>query len=87
MTPRMRQLSRRAFLGHGLLGLAASVRADDKAEIIDAHTHFYGSNWPVSERSAGYGTLFGIVREYFGGDGAGGAARFFAANARDAYQL
>ena len=46
----------------------------------------YGSNWPVSERFASYGTVQAIVSEYFGGKGKTAAAKFFAGNAKAAYK-
>lgn len=45
----------------------------------------YGSNWPVSERSASYARLLAIVRAYFESKGARSAARFFRGNAERAY--
>jgi L-fuconolactonase len=46
----------------------------------------YGSNWPVSERCAGYGTILGIVGEYFQAKGKGARDKFFARNAQAAYK-
>lgn len=46
----------------------------------------YGSNWPVSDRGASYGVVFGIVRDYFGARGAGAADKYFQRNARAAYR-
>lgn len=46
----------------------------------------YASNWPVSDRAAPYGVVFGIVREYFGAYGEKVLAKFFADNARRAYK-
>jgi predicted TIM-barrel fold metal-dependent hydrolase len=47
----------------------------------------YGSNWPVSERFARYGTVLGIVREYFNGKGSTAAAKYFSRNASRIYQF
>jgi predicted TIM-barrel fold metal-dependent hydrolase len=46
----------------------------------------YGSNWPVSEPSAPYAVVLGIVREYFGAKGKEAAAKFFGRNALGAYK-
>ena len=45
----------------------------------------YGSNWPVSDRFAPYGTVFSIVEQYVRARGRIAADKFFAANARVAY--
>jgi predicted TIM-barrel fold metal-dependent hydrolase len=47
----------------------------------------YGSNWPVSARFASYATVFGIVKEYFGGEGRAASQKYFAANAGLAYKV
>lgn len=46
----------------------------------------FGSNWPVSERAAGYADVIRVVRDYFAGKGGSAMKRFFAENARTAYQ-
>lgn len=46
----------------------------------------YGSNWPVSDRGASYGVVFGIVRDYFGALGAEASDKYFQRNARTAYR-
>lgn len=46
----------------------------------------YGSNWPVSVRSASYETVLGIVRDYFGTQPRGTQEKFFAKNALAAYR-
>ena len=46
----------------------------------------YGSNWPVSDRSAPYGVVFSLVRDYFTAKGPSVLAKFFAGNARAAYK-
>lgn len=46
----------------------------------------YGSNWPVSDRAGSYATVLKIVRSYFDAKGTAAAAKFFAQNARAAYQ-
>jgi predicted TIM-barrel fold metal-dependent hydrolase len=46
----------------------------------------YGSNWPVSERFANYGTVLRIVREYFQGKGNPVAEKFFWRNSMAAYK-
>jgi len=46
----------------------------------------YGSNWPVSDRGAPYGTVVGIVEAYFDEKGADVSDKFFAGNSRAAYR-
>jgi len=46
----------------------------------------YGSNWPVSDRGAGYDVVFKIVSDYFGGKGAQAAEKFFWQNSKAAYR-
>lgn len=46
----------------------------------------YGSNWPVSDRAAPYGTVVGIVEAYFDEKGADVSDNFFADNSRAAYR-
>jgi L-fuconolactonase len=46
----------------------------------------YGSNWPVSERFATYGTVQAVVSDYFRGKGKTAVAKFFAGNAKAAYK-
>jgi predicted TIM-barrel fold metal-dependent hydrolase len=46
----------------------------------------YGSNWPVSVRSASYETVLGIVRDYFTDKPRGVQEKFFAGNAQTAYR-
>ena len=46
----------------------------------------YGSNWPVSEVFAPFGTVHGIVTQYFTGRGEQAARRYFSENARTAYK-
>jgi predicted TIM-barrel fold metal-dependent hydrolase len=46
----------------------------------------FGSNWPVSEKGAGYDVLFRIVREFFDGKGASAAEKFFRGNSLAAYR-
>lgn len=46
----------------------------------------YGSNWPVSDRGAAYGVVFGIVEAYFDEKGADTSDKFFAGNSRAAYR-
>ena len=45
----------------------------------------YGSNWPVSDRSASYKTLFSIVNQYVTARGREAAEKFFWKNAQTAY--
>lgn len=45
----------------------------------------FGSNWPVSERSAPLADLTAIVREYFTARGPRAAAKFFRENSQTAY--
>ena len=46
----------------------------------------YGSNWPVSELFADFATVRGIVQRYFAEKGERATRKFFAENARTAYQ-
>jgi predicted TIM-barrel fold metal-dependent hydrolase len=45
----------------------------------------YGSNWPVMEKVAPYGTGLRIVRDYFTTKGAEASTAYFHANSRTAY--
>jgi L-fuconolactonase len=45
----------------------------------------YGSNWPVSSRSAPYEMVVGIARDYITTKGAKAAAKFFLGNSQAAY--
>jgi len=47
----------------------------------------YGSNWPVSDRAGEYGTVIGVVRDYFEAKGAAAAAKYWHGNAEVAYNL
>lgn len=46
----------------------------------------YGSNWPVSDRAGDYALVLRIVTDFFQNKGATATAKFFAANAKAAYQ-
>jgi len=46
----------------------------------------YGSNWPVSDRLAPYGTVLGVVREYVAGLGGNAADQFFRTNSKACYR-
>lgn len=46
----------------------------------------FGSDWPVSDRGAPYGTVVGIVDAYFAGKGSDSAGKFFEGNSRTAYR-
>lgn len=46
----------------------------------------YGSNWPVSVRSASYETVLGIVRDYFSNHPRAIQEKFFAGNAAVVYR-
>lgn len=46
----------------------------------------YGSNWPVSDQSATYATVHGIVRTYFQERGKAATEKFFLHNAVAAYK-
>jgi predicted TIM-barrel fold metal-dependent hydrolase len=45
----------------------------------------FGSNWPVSARSAPLADLIGIVADYFTARGPRAAAKFFRENSQAAY--
>jgi predicted TIM-barrel fold metal-dependent hydrolase len=55
-------------------------------EAFGADRLLYGSNWPVSERSAGYDVVLRIVRDYFAGKGPRARDKFFALNAAAVYK-
>lgn len=55
-------------------------------EIYGEDRLIYGSNWPVSENSAGYATVFGVVDGYFQGRSPTVREKFFRGNAKSAYQ-
>ncbi len=46
----------------------------------------YGSNWPVSDRGAGYDQVFGLVNDYFRAKGREVCEKYFWQNSRDAYR-
>lgn len=46
----------------------------------------YGSNWPVSDRGAPYGTVIGIVEAYFNEKGGDIAEKYFSKNSQIAYR-
>ena len=45
----------------------------------------YGSNWPVSDRGAPYGTVIDIVKAYFNDKGRDAAEKYFWKNSQIAY--
>jgi L-fuconolactonase len=45
----------------------------------------YGSNWPVSDRGASYGTVINVVKAYFEEKGTEPAENYFWINSRKAY--
>ena len=45
----------------------------------------YGSDWPVCEQAAPYGTVFRIAKEYFSAKGEEAAEKYFWRNSRAAY--
>ena len=46
----------------------------------------YGSNWPVSDKGAPYGIVFGIVSDYFSGKGRDACEKYFWKNSLIAYR-
>lgn len=46
----------------------------------------YGSNWPVSDKGAGYDVVFRIVKEYFTSKGEDAAQKYFYRNSQKAYR-
>lgn len=46
----------------------------------------YGSNWPVSDRGASYGTVIRIVEAYFNEKGRDSAEKYFSKNSQIAYR-
>ena len=46
----------------------------------------YGSNWPVCERAADYGSMISVVKEYFGGKGEEAYRKYFRDNGQAAYR-
>jgi L-fuconolactonase len=47
---------------------------------------FYGSNWPVSAKHAGYDRVYSIVEQYFSAKGPAAQDKFFAKNSQQAYK-
>ncbi len=54
-------------------------------ELFGEDRLLFGSNWPVSQRTAPLATVVGIVRDYFTAKGARPAAKFFRTNSQSAY--
>ena len=46
----------------------------------------YGSNWPVSDKGAGYDVVYRIVKEYFTSKGKDAAEKYFWKNSQAAYR-
>jgi predicted TIM-barrel fold metal-dependent hydrolase len=46
----------------------------------------YGSNWPVSDKGAGYDVVFRIVNEFFSSKGSEARQKYFSLNSRVAYR-
>jgi predicted TIM-barrel fold metal-dependent hydrolase len=46
----------------------------------------YGSNWPVSDKGAGYDVVFRIVDEFFTSKGSEARLKYFSQNSRAAYR-
>lgn len=59
---------------------------DELWEIFGEDRVVYGSNWPVSDKMAPYGTVFQVVRDYFMGKGQDAAEKYFWKNSRKAYR-
>ncbi|HWL11102.1 MAG TPA: amidohydrolase family protein [Planctomicrobium sp.] len=60
---------------------------DQVWEIFGSEKVMYGSDWPVSARSAPYGTVFGLVNEYVSRRGQEETEKYFWKNAQAAYRL
>ena len=56
-------------------------------EIFGEDRLVYGSDWPVSRRTAGYQTMLKFVREYYEAKGADVAEKIFSANAEKFYAI
>lgn len=54
-------------------------------ELFGEDRLIFGSNWPVSNGGAPYGTVVGIVQDYFVAKGDKPAAKFFLDNSQSAY--
>jgi len=72
--------------------LPAAKTVDHYRPILDALWSIFGedrlvfgSNWPVNNRGEQFGSVLGLVREYFTEKGAVAARKFFHDNSRIAY--
>jgi predicted TIM-barrel fold metal-dependent hydrolase len=54
-------------------------------ELFGENRVMYGSNWPVSDRLAGYQSVLRVMREYVEPKGSTAYAKFFNENARHCY--
>jgi predicted TIM-barrel fold metal-dependent hydrolase len=59
---------------------------DELWEVFGPDRLVYGSNWPVSDQIAPYGTVFRVVREYFAGKGREASEKYFWKNSKAAYR-
>ena len=59
---------------------------DDLWHVFGEDRLIYGSNWPVSERVAPYGRIFGTVHSYFAAKGDAALRKYMWANALAAYR-
>lgn len=59
---------------------------DELWEVFGPDRVIYGSNWPVSDLVAPYGSVFKVVQEYFTAKGAEAAEKYFFRNALAAYR-
>jgi predicted TIM-barrel fold metal-dependent hydrolase len=65
---------------------AYQAALDEVWEMFGADRVLYGSNWPVSDRIAPYGTVFRVVERYVNAKGADAAERFFRRNSKACYR-
>lgn len=59
---------------------------DELWEVFGPDRLIYGSNWPVSDLTAPYRTVFKVVREYFAAKGAEASEKYFWKNSVAAYR-
>lgn len=59
---------------------------DELWAIFGADRLIYGSNWPVSDRTAPYAAVLKVVREYFAAKGRDATEKYFWKNSQRAYR-
>ena len=59
---------------------------DELWDVFGQDRLIYGSNWPVSNLVAPYGSVFRIVQEYFSAKGTDACEKYFWKNSQAAYR-